>query len=124
MITLPPFIATGEPTMTAHVTLVPRASEGAAGWCVEADTADSIVARRNALAALWAARLMRLSADDAASYAAEVHAADFTSPGSDDVVHKLWYDLNRAGVPATPQAVREALSRCHREALAQVGATD
>ena len=93
-------------------------------WCPDADTRDSIVARRNALAGLWAGRLMRLPEDQLTLYAAEVHAADFTSPGSDDVVHKLWYDLNRAGVPATPQAVRDALARCHREALAQVGATD
>ena len=110
--------------MTAHVTLVPRASEGAAGWCVEADTADSIVARRNALAALWAARLMRLPPEDAASYAAEVHAADFTSPGSDDVVHKLWYDLNRAGVPMSRTDIGAKMGELHRDAIGQLSATD
>ena len=43
------------------------------------DTRDSVIARRNVLAGLWAGRLLGLSNADLSSYATEVHRADFES---------------------------------------------
>ncbi|MBK5959572.1 hypothetical protein CCR97_15360 [Rhodoplanes elegans] len=92
-------------------------------WCPEADTRDSIPARRNALAGLWAGRLMRMRDDTLAIYAAEVHASG-TMNGSEAIVQKLWYDLNRAGVPISRDAVASKIGELHRDAMGQLSATD
>lgn len=108
--------------MLAHA---PNADTAAlAGWCPEADTRDSVVARRNVLLALWAGRLMALPETELGAYAAAVHRADFAAPGDADVVEKVARDLKGAGVPAALETVRAALSACHREALRQTATTD
>lgn len=92
-------------------------------WCPEADTRDSILARRNALAGLWAGRLMQMQDDTLSVYAAEVHASGTVS-GSEAIVQKLWYDLNRAGVPISRDAVMSKMGELHRDAMGQLSATD
>jgi hypothetical protein len=92
-------------------------------WCPDADTRDSIVARRNALAGLWAGRLMQLSDDQLTLYAAEVHASG-TVDGSEAILQKLWYDLNRAGVPMSRTDIGAKMGELHRDAIGQLSATD
>ncbi|EJW12021.1 hypothetical protein A33M_2559 [Rhodovulum sp. PH10] len=94
-------------------------------WCPEIDTRDSITARRNALAGLWAGRLMRLADDALSIYAAEVHGCGSIAGSDREVVDKIWYDLNRAGVATPRETIAEKLEALHREAavqLATVGA--
>lgn len=108
--------------MTTQVEAIARRAV-ARHWCPEADTRDSILARRNALAGLWAGRLMKMHDDTLTMYAAEVHASGTVS-GSDGIVQKLWYDLNRAGVPISRTAIGEKIGELHRDAIGQLSATD
>ncbi|AUC94251.1 hypothetical protein CWS35_08120 [Bradyrhizobium sp. SK17] len=73
------------------------ASSGAPAWCIDVDTRDNVIARRNILAALWAGRLMGLSDVTITTYAVEVHLADCEVRGDMVVVEKLTRDLNDPG---------------------------
>jgi hypothetical protein len=95
-----------------------------ADWCIDDDTGDSIIARRNVLAGLWAAQLMRLPEQAAQAYAAEVHLADHRPSGDDALVSKLCADLNKSGLVATPHMVRTKLLELNREAAAENAATE
>lgn len=53
-----------------------------------------INARRNKLLGLWAAEKLGKSGDDAAAYAKEVVAADFSAPNGVGVLAKLSADLD------------------------------
>jgi hypothetical protein len=93
-------------------------------WCLDADTRDSVIARRNVLAGLWAGRLLGLSDSDLSSYATDVHLADFETDGDDDIVGKVTRDLSINGLSVSEQQVRERLYDCHREAFRQTAVTD
>jgi hypothetical protein len=96
----------------------------ARGWCMEEDTRDSTIARRNVLAALWAGRLMRLTGDALPGYAAQVHFSDFAVAGDEDIVSKLVLDLDAHGISVPTQTVRDLLAACHRQALREHAVTD
>jgi hypothetical protein len=96
----------------------------ARSWCMDEDTRDSAVARRNVLAALWAGRLMRLKGEALSSYAAQVHFADFAVAGDEDIVSKLVLDLDAYGISVPTQTVRDLLATCHRQALSEQAVTD
>jgi hypothetical protein len=96
----------------------------ASAWCIDADTRDNVIARRNVLAALWAGELMSLPDPARTAYAVEVHLADYEVSGDADVVAKIARDLNAKGVAISAGAVREKLCAFHRQALMQLGATD
>ncbi|MFO1151242.1 MAG: ATPase inhibitor subunit zeta [Alsobacter sp.] len=98
--------------------------EIARGWCMEEDTRDSAIARRNVLAALWAGRLMRLEGEALSSYAAQVHFSDFAVAGDEDIVSKLVLDLDAHGLTVPTQTVRDLLAACHRQALREQAVTD
>lgn len=66
-------------------------------------------ARRNKLLGLWAAELMGLSADKAATYAASVMKADFDEAGHEDVVRKVAADLGDKADDATIRAKLDQL---------------
>lgn len=93
-------------------------------WCIDQDTRDNVIARRNVLAALWAGQLMRLSGDQLTRYAAQVHFADYAVAGDEDVVLKLVLDLDAAGISVPMETVRRTLASCHRRALLESGVTD
>lgn len=93
-------------------------------WCIDDDTRDNVIARRNVLAGLWAARLMGYTGEQATTYAAEIHRIDYTQTGDADVVEKLVHDLSDRGLPTTPAFVRQKLHGFHRQALAEGLATD
>ena len=74
------------------------------------EMAFRIVARRNKLLGGWAARLMKLTPEEAEAYARTVVHAEFEEAGDEDVVRKLLGDLTGAGVEIDDQAVRRALA--------------
>lgn len=88
----------------------------------EEDLAFRVTARRNKLVAHWAAGLMKLTPEEADSYAKAVVQADFEVAGDEDVIRKLIGDLTAAGVDIDETAVRRALDEQATEALRQLKA--
>ena len=68
-----------------------------------------IVARRNRLLGMWAAKKMGLTEAEADAYAKEVIRSDFEEAGDDDVVRKLLGDLTAAGVEIEETLIRQTL---------------
>ena len=64
-----------------------------------------IVARRNRLLGMWAAKKMGLTEAEAEAYAKEVIRSDFEEAGDHDVVRKLLGDLTSAGVEIDEAAI-------------------
>lgn len=93
-------------------------------WCLDADTRDHVIARRNVLTGLWAGRLIGLTGTDLARYAAGMHRADFEVPGDADIVAALLRDFDGAGLVMTEGTVRQTLAAFHRQALVQTHCTD
>jgi hypothetical protein len=79
-----------------------------------------ILARRNRLLGIWAARLMGLSEAEADAYAKDVIRAEFEEAGDEDVVRKLLGDLISAGVECDENRIREALAHKDVEARRQM----
>ena len=79
-----------------------------------------VIARRNRLLGMWAARLMGLSDAEADAYAKDVIRADFEEAGDEDVVRKLLGDLTAAGVETDDAQIREALTHKEVEARRQI----
>ena len=79
-----------------------------------------IVARRNKLLGLWAAKQMGLSDVEAETYASEVIRAEFEEAGDEEVVKKLLGDLTSAGVECDEAKIREALEHKNVEARRQM----
>jgi hypothetical protein len=79
-----------------------------------------IVARRNKLLGLWAARQMGLSEVEAETYASEVIRAEFEEAGDEEVVKKLLGDLTSAGVDCDETRIRQALEHKQVEARRQM----
>ena len=79
-----------------------------------------IVARRNRLLGLWAAKQMGLSDVEAETYASEVIRAEFEDAGDEEVVKKLLGDLTSAGVECDETRIREALEHKNVEARRQM----
>ena len=68
-----------------------------------------VIARRNRLLGMWAARKMGLTEAEADSYARDVIRADFEEAGDEDVVRKLMGDLTSAGVEVSDSEIRQQL---------------
>jgi len=80
-----------------------------------------ITARRNRLLGLWAAERLGLPAGEPAeAYAKTVVAADFQTPGDDDVVERVRRDLASKGVDVTEAEVRAELTRAAAQAGEQL----
>ena len=77
-------------------------------------------ARRNKLLGMWAADKLGISGDDAEAYAKDVIAADFESPGDNDVLQKVLGDLNGKGLDATEAAVRYEMDRLLEQAKREI----
>lgn len=80
------------------------------------------VMRRNKLLGLWAAAQMGLPEADADAYAKSVIEIDFTSPGHDDVLQKVFADLTQKGVNVTEHIVERKMEELLDEAHKQVRA--
>ena len=79
-----------------------------------------LLARRNKLLGLWAAKLMNRSPPEADSYAMDVVRADFEEAGDEDVVRKLLGDLTGAGLDADDTQIRQQLEFKTAEAKRQL----
>ncbi len=77
-------------------------------------------ARRNKLLGLWAADKMHKKDDDAVAYAKEVVIADFEEVGDDDVLRKVFGDLQTAGIHIEEGDVRREMDRLLGEAKEQI----
>jgi hypothetical protein len=111
----------GEPGMT---TAAAQQSIRLSPWCIDNDTRDNVIARRNVLAGLWAGRLLGLSNAELTAYAVEVHMSDFETEGDADIVLKVTNDLSVGGAARSEKQVRDKLRGFHLEAFRQAGATD
>ena len=78
-----------------------------------------IVARRNRLLGMWAAKKMGLTEAESDAYARDVIRADFEEAGDDDVIRKLLGDLTSAGVEIDDATIRQALEHKTIEARRQ-----
>ena len=78
-----------------------------------------IVARRNRLLGMWAAKKMGLTEAEADAYARDVIRADFEDSGDDDVIRKLLGDLISAGIDIDDVTIRQALEHKTVEARRQ-----
>lgn len=79
-----------------------------------------VTARRNKLVGQWAAAKMGLTAEETDSYAKSVVQADFEEAGDEDVIRKVLGDLLAAGVDASDEDIRKALSDQTVEARRQL----
>ena len=79
-------------------------------------------ARRDRLAAEWAAGLMNLKPEQTEAYVMSVVRADLAQPNTEEVYTKLLSDLAGAGVAIRPQEVREQILRLTEAARQQVAA--
>ena len=78
-----------------------------------------IVARRNRLLGMWAAKKMGLTEAEADAYARDVIRADFEEAGDDDVIRKVLGDLISAGVDIDDATIRQTLEHKTVEARRQ-----
>ena len=79
-----------------------------------------LLARRNRLLGMWAAKLMNLSPAEAESYAVDVVRADFEEAGDEDVIRKVLGDLTGAQVEMDEAEIREQLEFKTAEAKRQL----
>ena len=77
-------------------------------------------ARRNKLVGLWAAEQMGLSGAEADAYAKEVIKADFEEAGDDDVLRKVFGDLQAKGVDTSEHIVRKHMDELMDVAVKQI----
>lgn len=87
-----------------------RGKDFEARFAHDETTRFKVVSRRNKLLGLWAAKKLGKSGDEAEQYARSVVAADFTSPGDDDVVEKIRADFEAAGIPAADADIRSQMT--------------
>ena len=76
-------------------------------------------ARRNKLLGLWAAELLKLTPEEADTYAKSVVHADFEEVGDEDVFRKVFGDLTARGVEVTEHQVRRMMEEKMAEARRQ-----
>ncbi|HEX7854668.1 MAG TPA: DUF1476 domain-containing protein [Sphingobium sp.] len=79
-----------------------------------------VTARRNRLLGEWAAKIMKLTTDEADAYKKAVVQADFEEAGDEDVIRKVMGDLVSAGCDVDEATVRQALSEKASEARRQL----
>lgn len=77
-------------------------------------------ARRNKLLGLWAADLLGLNDAEAQAYAQEVVKSDFERPGDEDVLEKVFGDLQAKGVDTSEHIVRKHMDELLTQAMQQV----
>lgn len=65
-----------------------------------------VTVRRNKLLGLWAAGKLGYSEEKAKQYAIEVVESDFVEAGDDDVVSKVFSDLQKAGIDIAEHDIR------------------
>ena len=79
-----------------------------------------IHSRRNKLLGQWAAELMGLSGEQAASYAKDVVISDMEKPGDDDVHDKVYADLQAKNIDLSDHRLRKKMDELLQIAHEQV----
>ena len=93
--------------------------------CLETDTRDHLIGRRDMLVGLWAGEQLGLPGESRAIYALEVMAAGLLKTGPEDVVDKISRDFVKRGIDITRGEILVQVSKKHRLAAAmQIGAPD
>ena len=70
-----------------------------------------VQARRNKLLGEWAAEKLGLDGTAAVAYAKEVIVSDFDEPGDEDVLRKVFGDLEAKGVDTSEHLVRKEMDK-------------
>jgi hypothetical protein len=91
-----------------------------AKYARDEDMQFRVIARRNRLLGMWAARQMGLTEAEADAYAKDVIRSDFEEAGDHDVVRKVLGDLIAAGADCDEDKVREALKNKEIDARRQI----
>ena len=91
-----------------------------AHFALEEERDFLVKARRDRLAAEWAAGLMDLGPEQTEAYVLSVVRADIAQPNTEEVYTKLLADLSGAGVKVRPDEVREEIVRLTAIARQQV----
>ncbi|MFO1151243.1 MAG: ATPase inhibitor subunit zeta [Alsobacter sp.] len=86
------------------------------------DTREGLNARRNVLFGLWAARRLGLPAHEQDAFAWNVHFADLSEPGHDDVIEVVAKAFNERGVVISDRALRTQLREMTLRALYDLSA--
>ena len=79
-----------------------------------------VMARRNKLLGLWAAAQLGMEGGDAEAYAKEVVVSDFDEPGDDDVLRKVFGDLQGKGIEVTEHSVRREMDVLFEKAKQEI----
>jgi hypothetical protein len=87
-------------------------------FAMEEDQEFRSIARRNKLLGEWAAGLMGL--ENPADYVKVVVKSDFEQPGDEDVLRKVFGDLNSAGADVTEGVVRRKMDELLAVAREQI----
>lgn len=114
------YLATTDGSRVTMTTFDDRERAFEAKFAQDEEMQFRILARRNKLLGIWAARLMGLSEAEADAYSKDVIRAEFEDGGDEDVVRKLLGDLTSAGVECDETRIREALAHKSVEARRQL----
>jgi hypothetical protein len=87
---------------------------------LDQDTKFKITSRRNKLLGLWTAGELGITGPAADAYAREVVAADFDTPGDDDVIGKIVKDAAAKGAKIDTARVKKEIVRLDAVAREQV----
>ena len=91
-----------------------------AKYALDQDQEFRANARRNRLLGLWAGGLMGLEGEHLESYARAVVKSDFEQPGDEDVLRKVFGDLQGAGLSTSEGEVRRKMDELMAEAREQI----
>ena len=79
-----------------------------------------VVARRNRLLGLWAAKLLGRDGAAAEEYAKEVIISDFEEPGDADVLRKVLGDFTAASITIGEPEIRKQMNALLKDAKQQM----
>jgi hypothetical protein len=100
----------------------PRVRRAPAADPSDYDTREGLNARRNVLFGLWAARRLGLPAHEQDAFAWNVHFADLSEPGHDDVIEVVARAFKERGVEISDRALRTQLREMTLRALYDLSA--
>ncbi len=92
--------------------------------CLDQETRQSFVARRNLQFGIWVGRRLGHREDALALYARSVMDADYAVTGPDDVIERVYEDLWRSGIVIRRHDLVAELIRVEREVWAELRCTD
>src|SRR4029077_6422402 len=89
-------------------------------WAHDEELRFKVYARRNKLLGLWAAGEVGIAGGGADAYAKAVVAADFESPGEEDVFEKVRRDFDAKGIALSDHMLRRKMEELLETAKSQI----